>query len=143
MKKISLILIGISLALSAQAVEPKKVIGFRQGTFQVIAWNFGTLAAMAKGDIPYDKAQAEIHANRLVMATEMVKESFIPGTYVGESKTNPNIATKESIFNEHYTALLEATKLLASAAGDLSTLKPQVGKTGGTCKACHDDFKMD
>ena len=35
----------------------------------------------------------------------------------------------------------EVAKLPAAAKGDLASLKAQVGETGKTCKACHDDFR--
>ena len=38
----------------------------------------------------------------------------------------------------------EANELARVAAtGDAAAIKAQFGKTGGTCKACHDAFRKD
>lgn len=143
MKKITLsLVIGMSLALSAHAVETKKVIEFRQGAFQVISWNFGTLVGMAKGNTPYDKTKAELAAKYLAMTAEMVQQGFIPGTFEG-SNAKPTIETKSAEFEKHYTALLQETKKMVEVAGDEKKMKAQVAKIGGTCKSCHDEFKKD
>ncbi len=143
MKKFILpLVLGMSLALSAQAVETNKVIEFRQGAFQVISWNFGILVGMAKGNTPYDKAKAELAAKYLAMTAEMVKQGFIPGTYEG-SNAKPTIETKSAEFEKHYAALLQETQKMVEVAGDEKALKAQVGKVGGTCKSCHDVFKKD
>ncbi len=127
----------------AQGVDPEKVIKFRQGSFQVLAWNFGQLVAMNKGDMPYDKAKAEVAAQRIAMVAEMLPESFLSGTYVSPSNAKANIETDKAEFDEHFKNFLTAAKQAPMGVGDEAQLKQTVGALGKTCKACHDDFRKE
>ena len=132
---------GAALAQSAA----DKSIKYRQGVLNVVGWNFGPMAAMVKGERPYDKEAFARMAKNVATMGPMAMEGFGPGTDKGgvETKAKPEIWTKMDDFKSKMTKMNdEATKLAAiSQTGTLDEIKKQFGATGATCKACHDDYK--
>jgi cytochrome c556 len=128
---------------SAQA-KPEKSIEYRQGVYKVIGWNFGPMAGMMKGEIPYDK---EAFAKRAAIVAQMgplAIEGFGPGTDKGaKTEAKAEIWTKMDDFKTKMTKMNEETVKLAAIAktGSLDEIKKQFGATGASCKACHDDYK--
>ena len=62
MKRVLLSTLVASLPAVAMAADAEKVVEARQGYFSLVALEFGPLAAMAKGEMPYDAAAATAHA---------------------------------------------------------------------------------
>ena len=74
---------------------------------------------------------------------------FAPGTEkdVGDQKTRvkPEFFQQSDKVRELAMNFNKEANELAkvAAAGDVAAIKAQFGKTGGTCKACHDAFRKD
>lgn len=139
-------LCGVTVSAHAdKALEGK--IKARQGYYQLISNNAGTLFGMAKGDIDYDAKTATTAANNL--KTLMMLENgalWSPGTSKEEMPgktralkkiwdTYPAIADKGAALNKAIDAMA------GSAGGGLDGLRANIGALGGACKACHDDFR--
>lgn len=147
-KYLTPITLGLVLSLAAgsalSAPKPEDEIRYRQSAFNVIGRNFGgVLNAMAKGERPYDAALALKTAKLLDALAPLPFDSFGPGTDQGlPHKSAPKVWQEPEKFKEAARSFqLEVAKLPA-AAGDLATLKAQVGAVGKTCKGCHDDFRV-
>lgn len=124
--------------------KPEDAIKYRQAVFTAVRWHFGPLAAMAKGQMPYNKDEAVRHADLLAALARMPLEGFGAGTDAGaETKAKAEIWQKQDKFKNGMVQMEKETTKLAEAArtGDLSALKAQVGATGKSCSSCHDDFK--
>lgn len=129
--------------VSAQA-KPEDSIAYRQGVYKIIGWNFGPMAAMVKGEKPYDKEAFAKHAANVAAVAPMALEGFGPGTDKGApTKAKPEVWSKMDDFKSKMAKMNEeATKLAAVArTGTLDDIKKQFGATGGSCKACHDDYR--
>ena len=151
MKRLHLVLLGTVAALSslpaaAQFQKPEDAIKYRQGAFTVMGNHFGRVAAMAQGRVPFDaKAAAE---NAGIVAT-MAKLPF-HGFGDGTDKGLPHRA-KAEVWKEQPKFRAAAEKMQAEAAkldaaaktGNLDAIKAAVGAVGGSCKACHDDFRAE
>ena len=126
----------------AQA-KPEDAIKYRQGVYRVIGWNFGPMAAMAKGDRPYDAAAFARHAEIVAYMSKLPLEGFIPGSESGETKAKPEIWLDLDDFKAKLEKMQgEAAKLAEVAkSGDFNAAKAQLGETGKACKACHDKFR--
>ena len=138
---VSALLVG---GASAQ-VKPEKVIEYRQSVMTVIGWNFGPMAAMMKGDKPYDKGAFARNAANVAYLAPLAIEGFTPGSDKGkDTEAKPEIWTKMDDFKAKMDKLnTETTKLAAIAkTGTFDDIKKQFGATGGACKACHDDFRI-
>ncbi|MFV0292898.1 MAG: c-type cytochrome [Paracoccus sp. (in: a-proteobacteria)] len=124
----------------------KDVINAREGYMELLSVDMSTLAGMAKGDIPYN-ADA---ARRAGMNIEALSQYDFPGLFIAGSAPGdgadtdalPAIWEDSQAFAQKYASLQEAAAGAGeSVAGGQDSIGPVVQKLGGTCKACHDDFR--
>lgn len=148
MKTLSKIALALGLsALAASAMaqpKPENFVKQRQSAFALIGWYFSPMAAVARGEQPFNKADAEARTARLVTLASMPWEGFAPGTEnVGNTKAKPEIWSQQAKFKAAADKMQEEMGKLAALAkaGDEAGFKKQFGVVGGTCKACHDDFR--
>jgi cytochrome c556 len=139
-----LLFVCSSLLSSAFAqAKPEDAIKYRRGVFAVMGWNFGPMAAMAKGDRPYDAADFARRAEIVAYMSKLPAEGFIPGSESGDTKAKPEIWLEMDDFKAKLEKMqAEAAKLAEIAKqGDLAAAKAQLGETGKACKACHDKYR--
>lgn len=135
-------------ALAQQAPKPEDQIKTRKAGFSFMAWNFGKIKANLDGNFNKDQVVA---AANVVAATASsgMGALFGPGTEkdVGDQKTRvkPELFQQPDRVKELMGNLArESNELVKVAAtGDVAAIKAQFGKTGGACKACHDEFRKD
>lgn len=143
----------VSLATASILLAPLAVSHFndkemaqsyRQSWFAMVASNFGPIAAMIKGDMPYDQKRVQAHANDLsALMTLDIHRGFADGTDKGTTRAKPEIWGNKADFKEKMDNLISAVDGLDSAAqnGDKGAVAQQVGAVGKSCKGCHDDYK--
>lgn len=142
-----LVLLGIAGASFAQqTMKPEDMIKIRKAAMGFQAWNMGKIKANLDG--AFNKEQVIAAANAVAAtANSGISTLFPPGTEkdVGSQKTRvkPEFFQQPDKVKEVSTNYVkEATELAKVAAtGDMAAIKAQFGKTGGTCKACHDDYQ--
>jgi cytochrome c556 len=130
---------------SAQFAKPEDAIKYRQSAMFVMAQNFGRVAQMAQGRIPFDaKVAAESAATAEFMA-KLPWAAYGEGTEKGgiPTRARAEIWTDKAKFNESAEKLqAEMTKFSAAAkTGNLDNIKATLGAVGGACKTCHDAFQ--
>ena len=126
------------------APKPEDAIHYRQSLYTVIGWNFGPLAEMVKGKLPFDIAQFTIRADRIAALAPQLLEGFPPGSDTGaKTGAKPGIWKNRADFEAKMQDLVNASKALSEAAhgGDEARMKEQFKATAGTCKACHDSYR--
>lgn len=141
---VSAISLTLTAGVAAAQAKPEDVIKYRQSVYKVMGWNFGPMAAMVKGEKPYDKEAFARHALIVSQMSPLAMEGFAAGSDKGaETKAKPEIWTKSADFKEKMDKMVSETGKLATVArsGSFDEIKKQFGTTGGTCKTCHDDFK--
>jgi cytochrome c556 len=122
--------------------KPEDTIKYRQSALFILGQNFGPLAAMAQGKVPYDKDAAVRYAEIAAFVVKLPWNSFGPGTDTGgNTKAKPGIWQNLDDFHAKRDKMLSEIEKLPAAAGDLDSLKAQVGATGKACKACHDEYR--
>lgn len=133
----------LALPAAAQFAKPEDAIKYRQSAMFMQNHHFGRIAAMANGRVPFDQAAAVADAEIVAMVSQRPWSGYGPGTQGGNAK--PEIWKEQAKFKEYGDKLVAETGKLAVAAktGNLDALKAAVGPVGGTCKACHDDFRKD
>ncbi len=148
MKKFTKVaLVAAAIAVAGVAIaqpKPENFVKQRQSALALIGWYFGPLGAVAKGEKPFNKDEAVRATTNLVALSKMPWEGFVPGTEkVGNTKALPAVWTNNAKFKELGGKMeTEVAKLAQLAnAGDADGFKKQFGVVGGTCKACHDDFR--
>ena len=151
MKKIvaALVLAGLaSGAMAQQTLKPEEMIKFRKAGYSFMSWNMGKIKANLDGTFNKDQV---IAAANVVAATANsgMGALFGPGTdkEVGGEKTRvkPEFFQQPEKVRELAMAFNKEANELAkvAATGDVNAIKAQFGKTGGTCKGCHDAFRKD
>ncbi len=136
--------VGSALEASAQQRKPEDSIKMRKAAFTVMSWNFGVLGAMAKGQIPYDQAEAVKRAEAVAFASHLPFEGFPKGTESGlDTRALPEVWSSPEKFKQNAERLQSETAKLVQAAksGDAGTLKQQFGATAKACSNCHDDYR--
>ncbi|HQA34387.1 MAG TPA: cytochrome c [Casimicrobium huifangae] len=143
--KIAIAAGAVALATTAMAQpKPENFVKQRQSALALIGWYFGPLGAVAKGEKPFNKDDAVRATSYLVALSKMPWEGFVAGTEnVGNTKAKPEIWSKAADFKKAADNMQTEMAKLAqlASAGDEAGFKKQFGAVGGTCKACHDDFR--
>lgn len=128
---------------SAQFAKPEEAVKYRKNALFVMQQNFGRVAGMAAGKIPFDAKVAAESAAVADFVSKLPWAAFGPGTDQGDTKAKREIWTDKAKFDDYAVKMqAEMTKLAAAAkSGNLEAIKVAVNATGGTCKSCHDDFR--
>lgn len=129
----------------AQFAKPEDAVKYRKAALTVMAAHFGRVAAMANGRMPFDAGVAASNAATAEMMSKLPWAGFGDGTEKGDTKARPEVWSDKVKFTAAADKMqAEMTKLAVVAkGGNLDAIKAQVGATGGSCKACHDDFRKD
>jgi cytochrome c556 len=150
MKRLHLVLLGtvatLSLPAAAQFQKPEDAIKYRQSAFTVMGNHFGRIAAMAQGRVPFDPKAAAENADIVLTMSKLPYQAFGEGTDKGlPQRAKPEVWKEQPKFKAAAEKMQgEVVKLDAAAkTGNLDAIKAAVGAVGGSCKACHDDFRAD
>ena len=142
-----LVVVASTSALSAHAqfAKAEDAIKYRKSALSVMGTHFGRVAAMANGRIPFDAAGAASNAAIAEAMSKLPYVAFGEGTDKGDTKARPEIWSERAKFDAAAQKMQgEMTKLaMVAKGGNLDAIKAQVGATGGSCKACHDDFRKE
>jgi cytochrome c556 len=134
-----------ALPAAAQFQKPEDAVKYRKAAFQVMATHFGRIGAMANGRIPFDGAAASANADVVAFVSRLPYAGFVEGTS-GTSKGDPlpKVWSERAAFDAAARKMQEEVAKLATAAkaNNLDQLKAAFGAAAGTCKSCHDDFRV-
>ena len=149
MKKTLAMLVLVSFAgaaMAQQALKPEEMIKFRKSAYSFMSWNMGKIKANLDGS--FNKEQTESAANAVAaVANSGLGALFGPGTekeVAGEkTRVKPEFFQQQDKVRELAMSFNKEANELAkvAATGDKAAIQAQFGKTGATCKACHDNFR--
>ncbi|MEO1731526.1 MAG: cytochrome c, partial [Pseudomonadota bacterium] len=127
------------------AVNP--VIEERQANFKALGKSFKAIRTQLEGDNP-DFAVIATAATDMSAAAAKVEGYFPEGTSVDDgfdTEALTSIWEKPEEFAEAHKRLVDASAqmITLAEAGDAAAVKDQVGAIGGSCKNCHDNFRLD
>lgn len=128
----------------AHLVDDEPLQSYRQSYFTMLAMNFGPIAGMVKGDVPWNEEMLLARAEDFKAITTVdVARAFAPGSDKGTTRAKPAIWENTDDFVAKYRDLQAAADTLLAAAktGEKSAVGAAVRETGGACKACHDEYK--
>ena len=135
-----------ALPAAAQFQKPEDAIKYRQSAFTVMGNHVGRIGAMAAGRAPFDAKAAAESANIVSTLAALPMAAFGPGTDKGlPNRAKPEIWSDAAKFKAAGDKMVaEVAKLDAAAkSGSLDAIKAAMGGVGGSCKACHDDFRAE
>ena len=102
------------------------------------------MASMVKGEIPWDEQRFRGWSEDLARAANLdILRGFPAGSGVGRTRAKAEIWENMDDFEAKIIDLRRETLLMAEVAsnGTKPQLLKQFQKTGGACKACHDEYK--
>ena len=134
----------LALPAAAQFAKPEDAVKYRKNALFVMQQNFGRVAAMAGGKAPFDAKVAAESAAVADFVGKLPWAAFGEGTDKGDTKAKPEIWMDKAKFDDYAQKMqTEMGKLNAAAkTGNLDSIKTAVGAVGGSCKTCHDAFRM-
>ena len=138
--------LAVGLPAAAQFQKPEDAIKYRQSAFQVMAAHFGRIGAMANGRVPFDAKVAQDNMAIVNMIHMLPFTAFGEGTDKGlPQRAKPEVWKEAAKFKAAADKMhAEIGKLDAAVkAGNLDAIKAAFGPAGGSCKACHDDFRAE
>ena len=136
-------------AMAQQGTKPEDAIRLRKAGLSFMAWNMGQIKANLSGEFNKDQVVAAANVVAATANSALFSSLFVPGTdkeIAGEkTRVKPEFLQQSDSARQMAAALAkEANELVVVAAtGDVAAIKSQFGKTGGTCKDCHDKFRSD
>lgn len=120
---------------------------YRQALYKLVYSNMAPLGGMAKGKIPFDQDVIATNAMRIEQLADMMSDYLKTDTssFDVDTEARDEIWQNWSDVESKIEQLKSASANLASVAssGDESQYRAAIGKVGGACKACHDDYKAD
>ena len=143
--KIAIATAAIAVATTSFAQpKPEAYVKHRKAALTLMGWYFGSMGPVAKGEKAFNKDELTKTTALVATLAKLPFDSFVAGTEnVGGTEALPAVWSNNAKFKELATKIgVETEKLAAvAAAGDADGFKKQFGVVGGTCKACHDDFR--
>ena len=135
------LLLGLG-AVSAQQDALKNA----QTVMKATGKNTGALAAMVKGDKPYD--QATVDASLAVLEETAKKlPTLFPESMKGlpsddDYSASPKIWENKADFDAHIATFAKAVADAKGKIKDADTLKASVPAIGKSCGGCHETFRV-
>lgn len=131
---------------AAAAGEPA-IIAERQTNFEEIGDAFKAIRGEFEGDTP-DLAVVGAQAQIINANAQKIGDHFPEGTGMDagyDTEALASIWEKPDDFKAAHEKLVATSTALveAAASGDASAAQAQVGEVGKSCKACHDQFRVD
>jgi cytochrome c556 len=135
-----------ALAASAAVVAAQEdVIKARQDFMKENGRLLGAMGPMAKGEQPFDGAQAQSMLQALDDHVKQldVEKLFPEGSTQGKTRALPKIWENFDDFKQHAEKLKTDTAAAAqSAPQDAKALQAAMGSIGQACTSCHDMYRQ-
>ena len=138
---------GSSVASAQQ--DHSGAVKARIAYMQLNGFFMGQLAGIAKGQVPYDAAQATGVAKSLLALSNMDAGAMWPAgsdnqALPGKTRAKPELWTTFPAVMEKANALTTALEAMVVAAGtDLASLQGAFGAVGAGCGGCHRPFRAE
>ena len=139
----------LSASVAAHAAPPtraEQVLKYRKSLYQVMAFNFGPMGAMAQGKMPYDAREFALRADRVAFVAPLLAEAFpVEAQGVADSALKPEMWEHRADFDTKLKDLVDKSAALAAAArtGDFAQSKDAFFETANACKNCHDKYRKE
>jgi cytochrome c556 len=138
------VLVAMGSMAFAGFSKPEEAIRYRKAVMTVIGQHFGSIAAVIKGQRPYDKKDVEHNAMVIRTMAELPWEAVMsPGSDEGDTTLKASAMQEKDKFMAVARQFESATQKLAETAknGDMGALKAQFGEVAGACKTCHSTYR--
>ncbi|MGG7517215.1 c-type cytochrome [Allorhizobium undicola] len=134
--------LGVGMAGMAGAADEPQVV--RAGLMKKAGGALGAMAAIAKGEKPYDAATVKTSLTTLQDVAKAFPEQFPKGSETGfNTEASPKIWENMDDFKAHAKKLeTAAATQLATLPADQAGVGAAVKAIGGTCGECHQIYRL-
>jgi cytochrome c556 len=143
-KKLSALAAAAALLVATVGVAASstEAIKKRQEAMSGVREGMGALAAIAKGEAPFDAAVVAQSAGAIEAHLKEAAPLFPEGSAQGDVET----WAKPEIWENWADFVVKLEKSQAAAAAlksvtEESAFRPAMGKLGNSCKSCHTDYR--
>ena len=145
MKRMIVIASALVLGLGAVMAEPDQVKD-TQAMMKGNGKNAGALAAMIKGEKPYDQATVDAaltqFADTAAKLPTLFPDSIKGKTFDGDYSPSSKIWEDKAGFAEHIASFAKAVSEAKGKIKDLDALKAELPIIGKQCGGCHETFRI-
>ncbi len=133
---------AMALGVVGVAASSTDVIKDRQHAMENVGDAMMALAAIAKGEAPFDAAVVKENAATMEDHLRKAATLFPEGSDKGDVET----WAKSEVWSDNpdFVVKFEAAKAEAEAIGlvtEESAFRPALGKLGSSCKSCHETYR--
>lgn len=151
MKIATVVLISAALGLlaacgeSAKDPHPDQLVTKRLAIFKKFTKTLEPMGLVARDRSDYVKAEFVANAQELQSLSKQPWVYFSAEGNYQPSRAKPEIWTQPDAFKKAQTGYLSAVDQLVAVAGsgDMPSIKNAVDEVQKSCKACHDQFRLD
>ncbi len=136
------ILAGGLLVITAMSAVAADAIEARQAILKGIGDDTRPVAAMLKGEAPFELAKVKAALKTQAEGADKLKDLFPDNARTGKTEASPRIWAEKERFLAIYAKLAADARAAESAISDEASLKATFPKVVANCKACHDDFRV-
>lgn len=142
--------LGLAAALAftgVSAVAADDPIAVRKAIMGSVGAAAGLGGGMMKGEISYSPAAGKAVIATMYAASQSYGSFFPDGSDTGDTTAAPAIWTDRAGFDAEIAKLASAAGDAVTAAGkdgpaDVEAFKAAMGPVFGTCKSCHEGFRV-
>ena len=141
---ISALVTASLLGISAVAEPtPEDALDYRKALMMTLRGHIAASSMIARGLVEND-GYLVAHAQGLENAANELHRVFQEGSNVAESEALPAIWEDQEAFAEAISEVQEATAAFVEAAegGDTEAIMGAFRAVGGSCRGCHDNFRV-
>jgi cytochrome c556 len=129
------------LATSAAVADDNPIIQ-RKAILKGIGDATKPIAAMLKGEAPYDNATVQKSLATIADGAKKLPDLFPDNSKTGnDTAALPKIWEDKAKFNAIYAKLASSATAAEGTISDQASLKANIGSVLGNCKSCHDDYR--
>ncbi|MDH4125207.1 MAG: cytochrome c [Gammaproteobacteria bacterium] len=142
----AILVVAISTTLSIYAfaeTTAEDAAQYRTNVMTSLRGHTGAASMIVRGQVE-DGGHLVAHARGLASGASELARLFPAGSNVGESEALPAIWEKPAEFAAAIDKLTNATSVFLAAAesGDKEAIAAAFRDVGGSCRGCHDQFRV-
>lgn len=139
---LALCLVSVTAVGTPALADDAGEIKYRQAVMKSIGGHMGAIVGILKGRSA-NKDHLVTHARGITNLAGITGTIFPPGSDFGETEALPAVWEKPDEFAKAVRMFEIAAKdmLAASESGDMAAVGTALGKLGGSCKNCHENFR--
>jgi cytochrome c556 len=140
------LVVGALLLGTGAVLAQQDLVKQDQTTMKSNGKNAGVLAAMVKGEKPYDQAAVDAALTQLADTAKKLPTMFpesVKGLKPdGDYSTSPKIWEDKAGFDAHIATFAKAVADAKASVKDLDTLKVSLPVIGKSCGGCHETYRL-